>query len=149
MRLLPSQTETKGLAVRLDLAQALPQVRADSNQLLQICLHLAGQIAGQLDAGTECALCIRTRREGDLLLADFFAEAPFLGTPSFNVELSSKGGTRPETLSLSACCRMAEEHGARIMRPSNLTIPAFRLELPVASKHKDAVPSRAAAVASV
>jgi hypothetical protein len=149
VRLLPSQTETKGVAVRLDLAPSLPQVRADSNQLLQICLHLAGQIAAQLDSGTECALCIRTRCEGDLLLADFFAEAPFLGAPSFNVELSSKGANRPSTLSLSACCRMVEEHGARIMRPSNLTIPAFRLELPVASKFKDALPARAAVAATV
>ena len=114
LRLLPSQLEAKGLSVRLELAPSLPPVLADSNQLLHVCLHLAGQIATQLDAGTNPTLCVRTQRDGDLLLVDFFAEAPFLGPPSFDVKLSSAGEHRPGTLSLSACCRIVEEHGGRL-----------------------------------
>ncbi|MGB9236588.1 MAG: histidine kinase dimerization/phospho-acceptor domain-containing protein [Terriglobales bacterium] len=145
LRLLPSQLEEQGLAVRLELAPSLPPVLADSNQLLHVCLHLAGQIAAQLDSGTNSALCIRTLQAGDSLQVDFFAEAPFLGPPSFDLLLTSEGGHRPSTLSLNACCRIVEEHGGRLLRPSNLTIPAFRMELSITSNSTAAQPTRAAA----
>jgi His Kinase A (phospho-acceptor) domain len=145
LRLLPSQLEAQGLSVRLELEPGLPPVMADSNQLLNVCLHLAGQIAGQLDSGTNGSLCIRTRREGDSLLLDFFAEAPFLGQPSFDLPLTSEGQPRPSTLSLSACCRIIEEHGGRLLRPSNLTIPAFRVKLSAAPFTTASQPGRSAA----
>jgi len=140
LRLLPSRLQAQGIAVRPELTPLLPPVHADSNQLLHVCLHLAGQIAAQLDSGTNCSLCIRTRHEGGSLLVDFFAEAPFLGSPSFDLLLSSEGTHKPATLSLNACCRIVEEHRGRLLRPSNLTIPAFRMELSVAAQ-----PNRAAA----
>jgi len=140
LRLLPSRLQAQGIAVRPELTPLLPPVHADSNQLLHVCLHLAGQIAAQLDSGTNCSLCIRTRHEGGSLLVDFFAEAPFLGSPSFDLLLTSDGPHRPSTLSLNACCRIVEEHGGRLLRPSNLTIPAFRMELAAAAQ-----PNRAAA----
>jgi len=144
MRLLPAQLETPGIAVRLELEPSLPPVHADSNRILHVCLHLASQIAAQLDTGTNCSLCIRTRREADSLMVDFFAEAPFLGSPSFDSWLTSQGENRPSTLSLSACCRIVEEHGGRLLRPKNLTIPAFRMELSAAPPHAAAPPIRAA-----
>ena len=145
LRLLPSRLQAQGITVRPELTPLLPPVLADSNQLLHVCLHLAGQIAAQLDSGTNCSLCIRTRHEGNTLLVDFFAEAPFLGPQSFDLLLTSEGAHRPSTLSLSACCRIVEEHGGRLLRPSNLTIPAFRMELTVASNSSAAQPNRAAA----
>ena len=145
LRLLPSRLEAKGLAVRLELAPSLPPVLADSNQLLHVCLHLAGQIAAQLDSGTNSVLCVRTRREGDSLIVDFFAEAPFLGPPKFDMLLSLNGDNKPSTLSLGACCRIVEEHGGRLLRPSNLTIPAFRVELSIVSNSIASQPKRAAA----
>jgi signal transduction histidine kinase len=140
LRLLPSRLQAQGIILRPELTPLLPPVLADSNQLLHVCLHLAGQIAAQLDSGANCSLCIRSRHEGGSLLVDFFAEAPFLGQPTFDLLLTSGGAHRPETLSLSACCRIVEEHGGRLLRPSNLTIPAFRMELSVAAQ-----PNRAAA----
>ncbi len=145
LRLLPSRLQAQGILVRPELAPLLPPVLADSNQLLHVCLHLTGQIASQLDSGTNSSLCIRTRHEGDALLVDFFAEALFLGPPSFDLLLSSTGPYKPSTLSLNACCRIVEEHGGRLLRPSNLTIPAFRMELSVASNSSTAQPNRAAA----
>jgi signal transduction histidine kinase len=145
LRLLPSRLQVQGVAVRPELAPSLPPVLADSNQLLHVCLHLAGQISVQLDPGTNCSLCIRTGHEGGSLLVDFFAEAPFLGPPSFDLLLTSEGVHRPDTLSLNACCRIVEEQGGRLLRPSNLTIPAFRVELSVAANSATGHPNRAAA----
>lgn len=145
LRLLPSQLEEHGVEVRHELASSLPPVLADSNQLLHVCLHLAGQIAAQLDSGTNSDLCVRTCQVGNTLLVDFFAEAPFLGSPSFDLVLASEGEHRASTLSLNACCRIIEEHGGRLLRPSNLTIPAFRLELTIASNSSSSEPNRAAA----
>lgn len=145
LRILPSRLQAQGIVVRPELTPLLPPVLADSNQLLHVCLHLAGQISGQLDSGTNCSFCIRTSREGDALLVDFFAEAPFLGQPAFDLLLTSEGTHKPTTLSLSACCRIVEEHGGRLLRPSNLTIPAFRVELSIAPNSSAARPNRAAA----
>jgi len=145
LRLLPSRLQAHGITIRDELSPSLPPVLADSNQLLHVCLHLAGQIAGQLVSGSNSSLCIRTRHEGGSLLVDFFAEAPFLGPPSFDLLLTSEGAHRPSTLSLNACCRIVEEHGGRLLRPSNLTIPAFRMELSVASNSAGTQPNRAAA----
>lgn len=149
LRMLPSQLQTQGIAVRMELDSSLPPVLADANQLLQVCLHLAGQIAVQLDPGMTSSLCVRTHRAGSLLQVDFFAEAPFLGKPTFDLVMSSEGNARPATLSLSACCHIVQEHGGRLLRPKNLTIPAFRVELAAAQPSANAPTNRAAAQSGV
>ena len=149
LRMLPSQLEAQGITVRMELDSSLPRVLADANQLLQVCLHLASQIASQLDPGMTSSLCVRTHRDGNQLQVDFFAEAPFLGTPTFDLVMSSEGNPRPATLSLSACCHIVEEHGGRLLRPKNLTIPAFRVELAAASQSANAPSNRAAAQGGV
>ena len=45
VRLLAPQLEAEASSVRLELAPSLPPVLADSNQILHVCMHLAGQIS--------------------------------------------------------------------------------------------------------
>lgn len=145
LRLLASQLEAQGLTLRLQLGASLPYVLADSNQLLPVCLHLAGQIAAQIDSGVHSTVSVRTHSEGNWVLVDFFAETPAFQPAAFDSFLTSEGANRPSTLSLNACCRLIEEHGGRLSRPSDTTIPAFRVELPVGSSSAAVQPARAAA----
>ena len=145
LRLLAPQLEAQMITIRIELATSLPPVFADSNQLLHVCLHLAGQIAAQLNSDTHSALFIRTYLEGNSVLVDFFADAPFAQPPACDTVLTSEGANKPSTLSLSACCRIVEEHGGRLAQPATNEIPAFRLELPVAARFAAQPHGRAAA----
>jgi len=132
MRLLAPQLEAGASSMRLDLAPALPLVLADSNQILHVCLHLAGQIGAQLNRETPSTLFVRTHSEGNFVLVDFLSYDP--GDPasqplSFQSVLNSEGGDKPASLSLSACRRIVEEHGGRLLQPSTPGHPAFRMEL--------------------
>jgi hypothetical protein len=65
---------------------------------------------------------------------------------------NSPGENRPSSLSLSACCRILEEHRGRLLQPSTPGNPAFRMELRVATNSANrssfGVPNRAAARSS-
>jgi hypothetical protein len=134
MRLLAPQLETHGITTRLELRPGLPPVLADSNQLLHVCRHLAGQISGQFDAQTHSALLVRTSVENDSVVIEFLTGAPSLHRPVCDQILASEGENKPSTLSLSACSRIIEEHGGRLLRPGRQDVHAFRVELPFASK---------------
>ena len=137
LRLLAPQLDAATSSIRLELAPALPLVLADSNQILHVCLHLAGQIGAQPRREAHPTLFVRTHSQGDAVLVDFLSYDPS-GDPalqplSFQPLLNSEGGDKPATLSLSACCRIIEEHGGRLLRPSTPGHPAFRMELRVAA----------------
>ena len=145
MRLLKPQFETQSLTLRLELGSSLPPVLADSNQLLHVCMHLAGQIGAQINSATHSALIVRTHQEGNSVMVDFFGGVPFMEAPLCDAMLSSEGADKPSTLSLSACCRIVEDHHGRLLRPSSREVSAFRLELPITAKSGAAQPGRAAA----
>lgn len=144
MRLLAAQLEAQGITTRLELRPGLPPVLADSNQLLHVCRHLAGQIGGQFDSETHSALLVRSGLEDDSVVIDFLTGAPTLHRPVCDTLLTSEGANKPSTLSLSACSRIIEEHGGRLLRPGRQDIHAFRLELPIASKSAGTQPRAAA-----
>ncbi len=157
VRLLGPQMEAKASSIHLELASDLPPVLADSNQILHVCLHLAGQIGAQLPRETQSTLFVRTHSQGDLVLVDFSSYEPS-GKPSgdfspqsrsFQPVLTSTGGDKSATLSLSACCRIVEEHGGLLLRPSSPGRAAFRMELRVlansAARSSLAATNRAAA----
>jgi signal transduction histidine kinase len=144
MRLLAPQLEAQGITTRLELGPSLPQVLADSNQLLHVCRHLAGQIGGQFDSETHSALLVRTSQEADSVIIEFLTGVPSMHRPACDVLLTSEGTNKPSTLSLSACSRIIEEHGGRLLRPGRSDIHAFRVELPIASRSAGAQPRAAA-----
>ncbi|HVM92411.1 MAG TPA: histidine kinase dimerization/phospho-acceptor domain-containing protein [Terriglobales bacterium] len=144
MRLLAPQLESHGVVSRLELRPSLPAVLADSNQLLHVCRHLASQIGGQFDANSHSALLIRTSLENDSVVIEFLTGAPTLHRPVCDQQLNAEGANKPSTLSLSACSRIVEEHGGRLLRPGREDIHAFRLEFPTASKSASGQPRAAA-----
>ncbi len=140
--LLAPQLEAEGNSVRLDLAVSLPPVLADSNQILHVCMHLAGQINARLKSEARSTLMVQTHSQDNLVMVDFSAYDAASGEHSSGdlssqldanlSPLSSEGENKPSTLSLSACCRIVEEHGGRLLQPSTPGNPAFRMELRVA-----------------
>lgn len=133
MRLIKPQLEAQSIAADLSLAPGLPLIVADSNQLLHVCLHLAAQVTGQLRCGTNAGLHLHTHRDGNTIVIDFYSEAPSSG-PFQPLHISENSG-RASSLSLNACCRIAGDHGGRILTqagPDGHT--AYRLEMPVAGR---------------
>jgi nitrogen-specific signal transduction histidine kinase len=139
VRLLVPQLEAEASSIQLALAPDLPPVLADSNQILHVCLHLAGQIGAQLPRETHSTLFVRTHSQGDFVLVDFSSFDPSgdrSGDSSpqsvvFQSGLKSGDGAKPVTLSQSACCRIVEEHGGHLLQSSTPGHPAFRMELRV------------------
>jgi signal transduction histidine kinase len=150
VRLLAPQPEAS--SIRLELASSLPFVLADSNQILHVCMHLAGQIIAHLNRDEQSTLFVRTHSQGSFVLVDFSSYDPSSQPLSYLSSLSSEGGNKPSTLSLSACCRIVEEHGGRLLQPSTPGNPAFRMELQIAtnsaSRSSFAAATRAAARSS-
>ncbi len=132
-RLLAPQLEAEAISIRLELAPSLPPVLADSNQILHVCMHLAGQIGAHLNRATHSTLLVRTHGGGDVVLVDFTAYDPSADPSSqplsFPTVFDSEGGSKPSSLSLSACCRIVEEHGGRLLQPATPGNTAFRMEL--------------------
>jgi nitrogen-specific signal transduction histidine kinase len=151
-RLLAPQLEAEANSIRLELAPSLPSVLADSNQILHVCLHLAGQISAHLNREINSTLFVRTHSQGNFVLVDFSSYDPSSQPLSFASVFNSPGENRPSSLSLSACCRILEEHRGRLLQPSTPGNPAFRMELRVATNSANrssfGVPNRAAARSS-
>jgi nitrogen-specific signal transduction histidine kinase len=153
VRLLAPQLEAEAISVRLELTPSLAPVLADSNQILHVCMHLAGQISARFNRETHSTLMVRTHRQDNFVLVDFsFYDAVADPSPqplSYTSPLNSERENKPSTLSLSACCRIVEEHGGRLLRPSTFGTPGFRMELQVAtnsaSRTSLAGPNRTAA----
>ena len=150
MRLLAPQLEVQATDFHLELGSALPPVLADSNQLLHVFLHLAGQICTRSHSEGSLSLYVRTRHEGYFISIDFTSEATSTLT-SYQPLQSSESGPQRSTLSLGACSRIVTEHGGRILvQPSQEGFLAFRVELPVSVKSvsqptKTIAPTRAVA----
>jgi two-component system NtrC family sensor kinase len=133
IRLLAPQLELQATDFHLALGSALPPVFADSNQLLHVFLHLAGQICIRSHSERSLGLRVRTRHEGYFITVDFTSDAA--SSTSYEPLQGSEGSSQPSTLSLGACSRIVTEHGGRILvQPSQEGFLAFRVELPVSVK---------------
>ncbi len=136
-RLLAPQLEAAASSIRLELAPSLPFALADSNQILHVCMHLTRQIGAHFRGETNSTLFVSTHCHGSCVLVDFSSYDPSADPSSqplsYPSPLNSEGGNKPSTLSLSACCRIVEEHGGRLLQASTPGHPAFRMELRVAT----------------
>lgn len=133
MRLIKPQLEAQSISSEVTLAPSLPLILADSNQLLHVCLHLAAQVTAQFRDEINAGLHVQTHRDGNTILVDFYGHTP--SPEPFQPLRTSDHSARASSLSLNACCRIAEDHGGRILAqsaPDGHT--AFRLELPVAGR---------------
>jgi hypothetical protein len=134
-RLLKPQLDAQSITLDLVCAASLPPVAADSNQILHVCLHLAAQVTSQFSPHSNPGLLVRSRRQESTVVIDFCESSPSPDL-TFQPLRVSEHSKRLASLSLSACCRIAEEHRGRILTRSAVDGGrAFRLELPIADKN--------------
>ena len=132
VKLYPPQLHGTSVQVRTDLASNLPRVLGDSNQLLQVCLHITNNaFHAMADKGGVLQVC--TRSEDDLVVIDFSDDGPGIQEPArvFDPFYTTRPVGQGAGLGLSVCYGIIQEHKGRILCQNRSEGGAtFRIELP-------------------
>lgn len=135
LKLAQPQLEARNIQLQTKLAAHLPQVLGDSNQLLQVCLHVTNNAAHTLSDGGG-TLSVTTWTQANFVLLEFSEDGP--GTRDaqqvFDPFRPMHGGSPSQSLGFSTCYGIVQEHRGRILcqnRPEGGTL--FRIELPIAT----------------
>jgi len=146
VKLCPPQLRNTHIQVRTNLAPDLPKVLADSNQLLQVCLHIINNALHAMEVSGGI-LTVSTYLQGESVVLEFSDEGPGIQEPErvFDPFYTTRPVGQGSGLGLSACYGIIQEHKGRITcqnRPNGGA--AFRIEMPVAA----AAPAKLAQTAS-
>ena len=135
-KLYPPQLRTANIQVHTDLASNLPRVMGDSNQLLQVCLHITNNALHAM-AETGGSLTVSTRAMNGTVVIEFVDNGPGLQEPDrvFDPFYTTRPVGQGAGLGLSVCYGIIQEHQGTIVcqnRPEGGA--KFRIELPVAAR---------------
>jgi signal transduction histidine kinase len=134
VRLRPPQMHGAFVQVQTDLAENLPRVLGDSNQLLQVCLHITNNA---LHAMSEKGgvLKVTTRIKGEMVVMEFSDDGPGMQNPErvFDPFYTTRPVGQGAGLGLSVCYGIIQEHKGKITchnRPEGgatfvIELPAF------------------------
>jgi two-component system NtrC family sensor kinase len=118
--------------VHTNFARELPHVLGDSNQLLQVCLHITNNALHALtdQGGT---LTVAARLESASVVVEFSDDGPGMQQPErvFDPFYTTRKIGQGPGLGLSVCYGIIQEHNGKITcqnRPEGGAI--FRIELP-------------------
>jgi signal transduction histidine kinase len=144
VKLCLPQARGPNVQVHTDFADELPRVLGDSNQLLQVCLHITNNALHAL-TDTGGVLTVSGRLQGSSVVLEFSDNGPGMPEPDrvFDPFYTTRPVGQGPGLGLSVCYGIIQEHNGKITgqnRPEGGAI--FRIELP-------AVMDSARAVASV
>jgi signal transduction histidine kinase len=137
VKLCQPQMRARNIEMRTDLAADLPPIFGDSNQLLQVCLHITNNaLHAMSDRGG--VLHVSTRQDGDNVIFEFSDNGPGAENPDrvFDPFYTTRPVGEGAGLGLSACYGIIQEHNGKILcqnRPEGGA--TFRIELPVARKY--------------
>ncbi len=132
VKLYPPQLHGAAIEVRTTLASNLPRVLADSNQLLQVCLHITNNALHAM-AENGGVLDVSTRAKDDAIVIEFSDRGPGVKDPKrvFDPFYTTRPVGQGAGLGLSVCYGIIQEHKGRIVcenRPQGGA--TFRIELP-------------------
>jgi signal transduction histidine kinase len=138
VKLCPPQLRRTDIQIRTKLADQLPKVYGDSNQLLQVCLHITSNALHAMEehGGT---LTVSTQASSGSVLVEFADEGP--GITELERVFDPFYTTRPvgqgSGLGLSVCYGIVQEHGGTISCVNRQEGGAtFRIQLPAAVGNK-------------
>jgi signal transduction histidine kinase len=136
VKLSQPQLRARSIQVHTDFTDDLPHILGDSNQLLQVCLHITNN-ALQAMAEAGGTLTVSTRRQDDLVLLEFSDSGPGADEPDrvFDPFYTTKPVGQGTGLGLSACYGIIQEHKGKILcqnRPEGGA--TFRIALPAVAK---------------
>jgi signal transduction histidine kinase len=146
LKLSQPQFEARNVRLQLKLAEHLPQILGDSNQLLQVCLHITNNVAHTL-ADRGGVLNLASWTHGNFVLLEFSEDsgASTDAEEVFDPFRPIQGAGPSQSLGFSTCFGIVQEHHGRIMcqnRPEGGTL--FRIELPIATASKNLVSDESA-----
>ena len=136
VKLCPPHLRAVGIEVHTDLASDLPRVVGDSNQLLQVCLHITNN-AFHAMAETSGVFSVRTRRQDGFVVLEFSDTGKGMEEPGrvFDPFYTTRPIGQGAGLGLSVCYGIIQEHKGRIFCQNRPEGGAnFRIELPVAAE---------------
>lgn len=129
-----------------NFAADLPLVLGDSNQLLQVCIHLTTNAIQAMEDSGSGLLTVSTRRQNDHVVVEFADNGPGLREPErvFDPSYSTRSVGRGPGLGLSACYGIIREHNGKIQCENSARGGAvFRVQLPsVVSTTRDDAASK-------
>src|SRR5579872_5760460 len=132
VKLCLPQSRGPNVQVRTNFAKELPRVLGDSNQLLQVCLHITNNALHALteNGGT---LTVTARLQDASVLLEFSDDGPGMQDPErvFDPFYTTRPIGQGPGLGLSVCYGIIQEHNGKIScqnRPEGGAI--FRIELP-------------------
>jgi signal transduction histidine kinase len=141
IKLCHSQLSTHRIQVQVALTPELPPVLGDSNQLLQLFVHIINNSIHSLNEHGG-SIRIATQNVGNQIVLEFSDEASRPEAVAGALVTSSAG--TGSAVGLSACYSIVQEHGGKIYHQNRSDGAAtFRIEIPRANV-KTATPSRSA-----
>jgi signal transduction histidine kinase len=132
LKMSQPQMEVAHVKSSIEMANPLPRVQADSNQLLQVFSHIINNAVNAMSerGGT---LTISTRSEQELVIIQFADTGPGMVEPArvFDPFYTTRPVGQGIGLGLSACYGIVQQHGGKISGRNRDTGGAiFQIELP-------------------
>lgn len=142
MKLCTSHPAAKSIHLELRLDPNLPTICGDSNQLLQVFVHILRNGIEVLEGTPGGTIRIVAQRCNESVVVEFLDNGPGIEQPDrvFDPFYTTKPVGKGAGLGLSACYGIVQEHQGRILcenRPEGGAV--FRIELPVAHSLSEAV----------
>lgn len=125
--------------VSVNLADSLPRVHGDFNQLLQVFVHIIGNAANAMADRNGGTLTVITRPSGDSVSIEFSDTGPGIKEPAkvFDPFYTTRPIGQGTGLGLSMCYGIVQEHGGKIYcRNRQEGGATFLMELPAMESAK-------------
>jgi signal transduction histidine kinase len=135
VKLCLPQSRGPNVQVHTEIASDLPRVLGDSNQLLQVCLHVTNNALHALTE-TGGTLTVTAGLEDSLVVLEFSDNGPGMQEPDrvFDPFYTTRPVGQGPGLGLSVCYGIIQEHNGKITcRNRSEGGAIFRIELPVAT----------------
>jgi two-component system NtrC family sensor kinase len=151
VKLFQSQLRARKIEVRTQLTTNLPVIQGDSNQLLQVFMHISNNAMHAMEETGGGIFTITTERQGDRIVIEFCDNGPGARQPErvFDPFYTTKPVGQGTGLGLSACYGILQEHKGKISchnRPEGGAV--FRIDLPALDASASLPETRAAGAAA-
>lgn len=136
-KLLQPQSRSRNVDIQLLLTPGLPPVIGDSNQLLQVCLHIVTNALQALDEVDGGRITVSTSSMDGGVALEIADSGPGAQEPErvFDPFYTTRSIGQGVGLGLSACYGIVQEHQGRITCRNRAEGGAcFRIELPTSEK---------------
>jgi signal transduction histidine kinase len=136
LKLCQPHLHAANVQVSQELAESMPQVRGDANQLLQVFSHIINNAASAVADRSGGVLTITTRLRGSSVLIQFSDNGPGMAEPDrvFDPFYTTRPVGQGTGLGLSMCYGIIQEHGGKIScRNKDEGGAVFLIELPAVS----------------